>query len=243
MKKIFSFILSTITVIALSCSVFASGALGTSENLGSNKDYQDYITLVNQGVLDNTISFEYWQEIKARSAELEKILENSHEFSEVYDSRRETTFYLMQAGDVFITNGTSSSGLTGHSGIAISSDLILHIEGPGKTPKTISLTAWKNRYNVTGWTKVYRYSLGSNLTKVPYEAAKWAEKTYRNSNAQYVINTNLASTDKTYCSKLVWQAYYYGPTTHCANGPTIGIRTPYDLPTTIHNLQLTKTLN
>ena len=54
-------------------------------------------------------------------------------------------------------------------------------------------------------------------------------------------NMDLTSTDKTYCSKLVWQAYYYGPDTHCANGPTVGVRLPYDLPSTIHDLSLVQT--
>lgn len=239
MKKIFSFILSIVAVITLSCSVFAAG---TSSNLSNNKEYQDYIALVNQGVLDKSISFEYWQELNARSAELEKVLENSHEFSEVYDSRRESLLYVMQAGDVFITNATSSSGLTGHSGIVIGHDQILHIAGPGKHPVAISLAKWKNEYK-DGWTKAYRYRDGQSLTLVPQQAAAWAKKTYLNSNAEYVINTNLASTDKTYCSKLVWQAYYFGPSKPYAYGLTTGIMLPYDLPAMIYHMVLEKTLN
>lgn len=55
---------------------------------------------------------------------------------------------------------------------------------------------------------------------------------------QYVITMDLESTDETYCSKLVWQAYYYGHTPSAANGPTWGVRLPYSLPDTIHNLDL-----
>lgn len=52
--------------------------------------------------------------------------------------------------------------------------------------------------------------------------------TYSGSKDKYKNTGNLASTDVTYCSKLVWQAYYYGPTS--------GYRLTYDLPDTIHSL-------
>ena len=61
-----------------------------------------------------------------------------------------------------------------------------------------------------------------------------AVNTYAGSNAEYKITSNLASTD-VLLLQVVWQALY-GPSSHEANGPTVGYRLPYDLPTTIHNL-------
>lgn len=227
MKKFLSLILSIVMILSLSSTVFAA----------ENTEYQEYTNLVDIGVLGDDITFEYWQALKTRESQLAKILEDCEEFSLVYDSSRAATSYSMQAGDVLITNGTISSGLTGHSGMAISSYSILHIAGPGKNPETTTLSKWITHYNAEGWTKIYRHS-DSTVAK---KAANWAEATYKDSDAEYVINMDLTSTDKTYCSKLVWQAYYYGPDTHCANGPTVGVRLPYDLPSTIHDLSLVQT--
>lgn len=231
-KKMISVVL--VLALALMCTVTAFAA----EPISSSEEYQEYLQLVSDGILGDDITFDYWQELKERSALLETELEQSGEFSIVYDSTRAST-YSMQAGDVFITNGTSSYGLTGHSGIAISSTRILHISGPGEHPSKISLATWNSNYTSKGWTKVYRHSSST----VASQAATWANTTYSGSNADYSITMNLASTDVTYCSKLVWQAYYYGPSTHCANGPTVGVRLPYDLPTTIHNISLINTFN
>ena len=166
-------------------------------------------------------------------------LEASGEFILVYDSTGRATFppYSLTKGDVFITNGTSSAGILGHAGIAISSDEILHIAGPGQHPDTITLSGWNAAYTPAGWTKVYRHS-NANVAK---KAAQWASDTYEGTSVEYVISMDLSSTNETYCSKLVWQAYYYGPDEACADGPTWGVRLPYDLPTSIHNLNLEKT--
>lgn len=231
-KKLLSLALATIMVMMMGTTAFAT----EEPSPNTSTDYQEYTQLINDDILGNDITFEYWQELKVRSAQLEKELENSTEFSNVYDSTLAAT-YSMTAGDVFITNGTSSFGLTGHSGIAISSTQILHISGPGENPTTISLSTWNTDYTSKGWTKAYRHTDND----IAYSAATWAIDTYEGSDAEYSINMDLTSTDKTYCSKLVWQAYYYGPDSHCANGPTIGVRLPYDLPTTIHDLSLMKT--
>ena len=131
-----------------------------------------------------------------------------------------------------IINGTSSAGLTGHAGIALSSTTILHIAGARKTPTTITKSQWNSSYSSKGWTKVYR----STNSTAAANAASWASKTYKGSNATYKITMDLSTTNETYCSKLVWPAYYYGAGTSHANGPTWGIRLPYQLNTTIKNL-------
>lgn len=51
-----------------------------------------------------------------------------------------------------------------------------------------------------------------------------------------MINLNTTSTDKTYCSKIVWQAYYYG--TGDAYELNETIIPPYELNTLIFNLEL-----
>jgi len=233
-KKYFSFILALVMIMTMSVTAFAASPDKTEV------EYNEYVQLVKQGVLAEDITFEYWKQLKETSYALEKALEASDEFTLVYDStdtRGTYSTYSLTKGDVFITSGTSSAGILGHAGIAISSDYILHIAGPGYHPTTISLSRWNSNYTTEGWTKVYRHSDDD----VADQAGQWASDTYEGTDAEYLISMNLASTDETYCSKLVWQAYYYGPEEPCANGPTWGVRLPYDLPTTIHDLSLEKT--
>lgn len=236
-KRFLFFLMTFVIVIVIGMGTTAFAAETPNSN-SSNTGYQEYVQLVNDGILGEDITFEYWQELKERSAQLEAKLENSTEFTKVYDSTLASS-YSMQAGDVFVTNATSSKGLTGHAGIAISSTRILHIAGPDHNPVTVTLTKWHQDYTDHGWTKVYRHEDKA----VASDAAKWAKDTYEGSSAKYKIDMRLDTTDETYCSKIVWQAYYYGPDKRNANGPTIGVRMPYDLPDTIHKLSLVKTFD
>lgn len=145
--------------------------------------------------------------------------------------------YSMEPGDIFTTSATSSSGLTGHSGIAITSTYILHIPAPGTTTERLTLAQWKSKYR-GGTTWVHRvhsltYSQRTALAK--YIASKYwnawgsidADQSIRPS---YAITTNTSSFNPTYCSKIVWQAYYYGT----GSLPVIGwgnntIITPYSI--------------
>lgn len=250
MKKVLSIALVLVLLFSFPATVFATDSYEqTNEN---NESYYEYLQLVEEGILGEDISFEYWCEIVDLQSRLENLLEQSNdyhivtEYSGVESSSTTTphaeatptaliTWVLsgIRAGDIFITNATSSSGILGHAGIAVSPYVILHIAGPGQHPKLILTTTWFTQYE-NGWTKVYRHSNSTTAS----QAAQWAYDTYAYSNAEYQITMNLASTDVTYCSKLVWQAYYYGPNSPCANGPTVGVRLPYQLPATIHNVSL-----
>lgn len=143
--------------------------------------------------------------------------------------------YVMQPGDVFVTNNATF----GHASIAISPDKILHIGGFGEHPSVMSLAEWNARYSSKSgtWTKVYRI----NDPVKAVMAAKWAEKTYCNSDAIYMLSDNVASTDWTYCSKLVWQAFYYGAYEHPGEAKHDGFIWPYSLKDEIPNLHLVHT--
>lgn len=230
-------------ILTVICAVLMFIAMVVPTNVFANEMdennlyYKQYEQFQEEGVLGSDVTYDDWRSMVNSSFELEKILENSTEFKEVYssDNLLKSSRFTVQRGDVIITNGTSSAGILGHAGIATSSNYILHIAGKGYHPVEISLSRWHSKYtnkSNSSWTKVYRHS---DYSVADY-AAEWAEDTYLGSNAEYKITGNLASTDVTYCSKIVWQAYYYGPSSHEANGPTIGYRMPYDLPDTIHNL-------
>lgn len=226
-KKLFGLLM---TFVLIFCFPVSAVADETASNWDSG--YEEYQQLIDSGILDERVPFDYWQSVQQRANQLVQQLENSPDFIKVYDSASPAS-YFMTPGDVFVTNATSFNGLTGHAGIATSTVLIMHIARPGEHPAEIYLRDWNNDYTQHGWTKIYRHTNFSDAAA----AARWARRTYAGSKAEYKIDMNLASTDKTYCSKIVWQSYYYGPSTHQANGPTIGIRMPYDLPSTIHNLR------
>jgi uncharacterized protein YycO len=227
MKKIVSLFMIIVTVLAMP-------AVASASNNNSNNNYLEYIKLINNNILGKDVTFEDWQEFKDLEVCLEQNLANSENIIDVCDSCQVNEPYRMEAGDIFITNGTSSFGLSGHAGIAVSPDYILHIPGAGSHPALTTLSGWQKSFNTYGWTKVYRHSVPS----VAQAAARWAENTYKNTKTKYLINTDLASTTTTYCSKLVWQAYFYGPQIPATSGPTVGIRSPYILPTAIYNLNL-----
>ena len=228
MKKILTILLSLVMLMSL--SGFAP----------ADKKYQEYLDYVDAGWIKSDITYEIWQEMVEQSMTLEEILENSEDFVLVYDSSDVGTYgvapiYSMEKGDIFVTNGTSSAGILGHAGIAISASNILHIAGFGENPDIISLNQWNSAYTDTDtdhWTKVYRHYSSSTAT----EAGDWAYDTYAYTDVEYALSLDLSSTNETYCSKIVWQAYYYGPSSPAATGSLSGYVLPYDLVDRISNI-------
>lgn len=219
-KKMFLFTM-VMTLLPFS-NVYADSGVSEKEF------YRQYVELQEKGVLGEDVTFEYWLRLTKEALALEKELEKSNDFYEVYSGEGsiDKATYPLKAGDIIVTNGTVSSGIVGHAGIAVSSTNILHIAGPSKTPDITTISGWNNEYTQNGdWTKIYRHQNSSIAT----QAAQWANRTYRNSNAKYKITNDLTTTHETYCSKIVWQAYYYGPPTPAANGPLKRLVLPYNL--------------
>lgn len=141
--------------------------------------------------------------------------------------------YKLVKGDILISNATSAFGLTGHAGIAISSTQVLHIANKNSKPAVMSLNKWIARYGTEynpglSVTWVYRHS---NRT-VANQAGNWARDNYRGKQYSYGITTGIYSKNPTYCSKIVWQAYHYGPSgASFMKVPLLRIVQPYQLPT------------
>lgn len=122
------------------------------------------------------------------------------------------------------------------------SNQILHIEGPKHRPSIITLSLWHSKYtnrSSSSETIVYRHS----KTTIRNRAGDWTKAMYgpkgKYQNTSYSIITNLKSFDKTYCSKIVWQTYTYGPKPSYlsqTNGRSYGIVYPYDLKNTIFSI-------
>ncbi|MEK4077923.1 hypothetical protein MHI01_29255 [Paenibacillus sp. FSL M7-0656] len=113
----------------------------------------------------------------------------------------------IRVGDVLVTNSTSSKGLTGHAGIV--TDLggsVVSIGGYDLPLEKISISTWKSRNKNT---KIMRYTNSSVASK----AGAWAASYYTNykSVVKYGLINTIGSYEKeTYCSKIAWDAYYFG---------------------------------
>lgn len=200
------------------------------------------MSYVDAGYIPENISYSQWcaiiEENNRLEKEMTKALLNSGSFELVYSSENPQAYssYTMQSGDIFITNDTSVFGITGHAGIAVNTSNIIHIAKVGTVPVLISFNEWLNKYSESGyWTQVYRHTNPS----VGLSAGIWALVNYNNSNATYSFAGGLYDTTRTYCSKIVWQAYYYAEPvgTHVVvPTDTSSIIAPYALPTLIYNI-------
>lgn len=237
MKKIVSLFIFLGVLLVLYNLPLGSSAKAESQNELTT----DYDSLVELGILDEEIiSREEWNEVLKESEEALKRREqdklSQSRFLNARTTSYATTGYTMQKGDIFITNGTSAGGLTGHAGIAVNSQSILHIAGYGSTTALVSYSEWKGLYvdEPGEWTKIYRIP---NAT-LASQAATWAYQNYWNSagylnqniKPSYGFGGSLMSKDPTYCSKIVWQAYRTGLGTASVIKTPVSLVLPYSLP-------------
>lgn len=237
LKKVF---IITLTIIALlSVNVIPVMAASTEDFM----THEEFEHLQEENVVGKDVTYDQLKVLHEESIQLEKALESNSSFSKIFDSTTLSTQSIsIKSGDVIITNSTVSSGLLGHSAIALGSNEILDIPGPGKSVRTLTVSAFCSDYS-DGWIKVYRPTTSSWGTS----AAAWARTTYKGSSAVYKITNNINSTSETYCSKIVFQAYKFGVGSSAFNtyyheqgdyygsdyDLVTGIIAPYTLPTSL----------
>ncbi|WP_256326264.1 hypothetical protein [Staphylococcus sp. HMSC036D05] len=116
----------------------------------------------------------------------------------------------MKKGDFFITNGTDSKGFTGHAAIYLGNGKIKEAPGFKRPVKVKRFYEWKKATlkKKKGHPK-HRY-IGVYRAPKKYrgKAGRYAASHF--SHVPYNITPNIYSKSPTYCSKLVWQSYYYG---------------------------------
>lgn len=106
-----------------------------------------YYELVNSGILDESISFEEFEIIqnedrnnevkeKAKYQKNNIQLEHPDDIAGAIYSTLANIPTLVR-GDILISNGTSSFGLTGHAGIVVGANEILHITGSNSIPVSL----------------------------------------------------------------------------------------------------------
>ncbi|KOB68106.1 Uncharacterized protein OBRU01_18780 [Operophtera brumata] len=150
-------------------------------------------------------------------------------------NHRRNFINTVKKGDILIsTGGKSSKGIVGHAAIMASDNWVL--EMPGGTSdglednnRRIACDEWWDE-RPTQWITVYRCP-DHNIANM---AANWAYNNYYNPEGgdrktvhiRYsVIAPVIASTDPSYCSKLVIQSYYYGTGSESVIDITPGIAT------------------
>lgn len=229
-KILFSFLAFTVLALILP-NQFAS-ASSNSLDYKFIYDEEGETSFYEELVNDNKFIYSDDELIQMSDEELNELgmKEAVEEFLEEENSDQiSTASFNHKAGDILVTkntqckSGAKCTGITGHSGIVLNNGRVLHIQGPGFKANTISITQWYSNYKST---KVVRPNTASHGTS----AATWANNFYVNGagrNYEYDVRTTLNGTGKTYCSKLVWQAYKNGPNKNLS-GYTPGMRTPYD---------------
>lgn len=113
------------------------------------------------------------------------------------------TSVAVKAGDVLLSSAGFDTKLVGHVGIVDDTGYVVHM-----------LPSGMKRQNISQYTNTFSYKVyGAKSTTAGYNAsrqAKYIWNTYSGS-ASYSINTALHGARTTqYCTKLVWQSYYYG---------------------------------
>lgn len=247
-KKSFGIATLVLSLALTSPNLSYAEDLSQSKNDLSKSTYSNFI---GEGVVSETVSYNSWVDINTNDSfeELEEEFPVPDRLMEVDPSNEKDKSYsipsvsysimaatsskgpVLKKGDILVSNATSSYGLTGHAGIAISSSQVLHISGAGAHPKVISSKTWQDRYGIVKGqkegsnikTNVYRIKSTTNASK----AANWAVKNYKGKKYDYIITPTISSKNPTYCSKIVWQAYR---SIKAVNYPAGDIPTPYGLP-------------
>ncbi|WP_094760628.1 CHAP domain-containing protein [Bacillus velezensis] len=112
--------------------------------------------------------------------------------------------YKPKAGDILITSKkVTGAPFLGHAAIVTDDGRVAHISGPGAKPIVRTWASWKKDYPKI---RVVRHK-DANIAK---KAGKYARTKIVPQKASYAIYPTLLSTGTQYCSKLVFQAYYFG---------------------------------
>lgn len=118
------------------------------------------------------------------------------------------TNVTMRIGDVLYSTKTlgGSSQIVGHVGIVNSNFKVVHVTLPvnGGTVDNMANYMWRHGAGET--IKVYRPKNGRGV-----EAAKWAVYNYKRATEYLIqLDSPLDTLTPNYCSKFMWQAFYYG---------------------------------
>lgn len=174
-----------------------------SLNVSLPYNYSDWLVMNNFGILADTQESLFERKRTKRSTA----------------SNKRAFVNTVKKGDILIT-GRGIGGIVGHAAIMSSDYYVLEMPGGSgwatgieSNNRQIGKDKWFDEH-ASDWTTVYRCPDNT----VARQAATWADHVYYNPSGgakktkhiKYLITPNLHSTNPSYCSKLVVQAYYFG---------------------------------
>ncbi|PAV28514.1 hypothetical protein CIL05_16395 [Virgibacillus profundi] len=116
------------------------------------------------------------------------------------------TAILMKPGDVIYSHKTAlSSFMVGHAGIVGVNYRIYHVNRWGSKGHADSMPIYLSRHKKGEKLTILR----NDYEEIAEEAAKWAKQNIEKVK-KYTFTRDLADFELNYCSKYIWQAYYFG---------------------------------
>lgn len=219
-----------------------SAGIIDSENL-SYKDWtkenkEEFMPVYQEGidhdVFENSLSYGEWIKLNNYGQAPSGAEKQQPKFSTKVVLHGGGGGYDIRAGDILITNSTSSAGILGHAAIANGDYHILDMPGGSAGNRQLTTSKWVDKYSDNGkWIKVYRLD---NQT-LARQVASYADTHYysttgsstQNVFLDYGLTPHLYSFNPTYCSKLVFDAYYYGSGSKPVMKAPSGYVLPYGL--------------
>ncbi|MGH1842336.1 hypothetical protein ABE867_16855 [Enterococcus gallinarum] len=204
-------------------------------NILDSVSYNEWLEMNNYGVMSDT-KLPLLQNKNSNRRQARSAQDNINKFCK--DAK---------AGDILIVSGNFPTGVIGHAAIMNSDNTVLEMSGGKGWEKGIpdnnhqySKRTWIKNH-IKDWTSIYRIS-DSKLAK---KVARYVDTNYfsskgtatRDIHIDYKIDSLLKNKNPNYCSKLVYQAFYYGTGDLPVMKPTIpwGVIPPANLPTTFSN--------
>ncbi|MBS6420378.1 MAG: hypothetical protein KH368_07055, partial [Limosilactobacillus reuteri] len=204
-------------------------------NILDSVSYNEWLEMNNYGVMSDT-KLPLLQNKNSNRRQARSAQDNINKFCK--DAK---------AGDILIVSGNFPTGVIGHAAIMNSDNTVLEMSGGEGWKKGIpdnnhqySKRTWIKNH-IKDWTSIYRIS-DSKLAK---KVARYVDTHYFSSKGtatkdihiDYKIDSLLKNKNPNYCSKLVYQAFYYGTGDLPVMKPTIpwGVIPPANLPTTFSN--------
>ncbi|WP_188067216.1 hypothetical protein [Brevibacillus brevis] len=113
----------------------------------------------------------------------------------------------MKVGDVLYSTKTlgSSSKIVGHVGIVGSDFRVYHVTPAADGGVADSIDSYTSRHGSGETIEIYKYRYGGAAN-----AAMWAKQNYSKVYNYYISLDRLSVMNPNYCSKFIWQAFYYG---------------------------------
>lgn len=175
------------------------------QDLSSATTYEEWLKLNNYGVMPDT---------------KQPVLQNKNPMMRSEQDNINAFCRDTRAGDILIVGGDFPTGVIGHAAILNADGYVLEMPGGNgwqngikDNNRQLTKRQWITN-NIKKWTSVYRIK-DINLAR---QIARFVDTHYysttgsatKNIHLDYLLDWRIKLKNPNYCSKLVWQAYYYG---------------------------------